>query len=365
MDESEIHYLTYDPDEIMNELQYAYIDAGGDVLYPGDEKEMLLRAVQSVMVQAFAGVDAALRMATLRYAVGEYLDIYGEKRGCTRMQAQSASARIEITFRATDNVKTIPAGTAVTADGAQMYLLDEDVEQTGYAQTIRAGVTAQTQGSAGNGLFAGRQMQFIVPQEAVESVYCIEDAVGGQEKEDDDTYRERIRNYGLMSMTTGPRQQYESAAMNVTSEVIDARAENLGAGKVGVALLLSSKTGAAAILDNVRKALNADSVRPLTDEVEVYEAEEVAYMLHVLYRTESGSGLASSLHSAVKSYQDWQDGAIGRAFNPDRLMAMLYQAGAIRVTWGGDSHFNGGPVEYTEIGVHQRCKGTISLSATE
>lgn len=79
MDTSEIHYLTYDPDEIYKDLQETWIESGGDVLYPGDEKEMGVRAMVAVLVQAFAGIDNGLRMATLRYAIGKYLDLYGEK----------------------------------------------------------------------------------------------------------------------------------------------------------------------------------------------------------------------------------------------------------------------------------------------
>ena len=363
MDNTEIHYLTYDPEEIFKEMQYAYIEAGGDALYPGDEKEMLLRAVQSIMVQAFAGVDNALRMATLRYAVGDYLDIYGEKRDCVRIQAAAAKATVEITFRSTGIAKTIESGTALTADGEHMYLLDDDVAQSGYAQVIRASVTALEAGGVGNGLLAGTQMQFMIPQAAVESVYCVESASGGQEKEDDETYRERIREFGLTNITTGPQVQYESMAMGVTSEILDARATNLGAGKVGVALLLHSDTGASAIIESVKEALNSRNIRPLTDEVSVYRAEAVAYTLNVQYKAESGSNIAASLADVVSDYQAWQDETIGRAFNPDRLMAAIYQAGATRVTWGDGSNFNGtGSVKYTEIGANAHCKGTITLS---
>ena len=42
MDDTELHYVTYDPDEIMQEMMVAYLNAGGDLLYAGDEKEMLL-----------------------------------------------------------------------------------------------------------------------------------------------------------------------------------------------------------------------------------------------------------------------------------------------------------------------------------
>lgn len=361
MDTSGIHYLTYDPEKIFKEMQYAFIENGGDVLYPGDEKEILLRAVQSIMVQAFAGVDNALRMATLHYAVGDYLDIYGQNRGCNRIQAQAARAMVEIKFRATGTAGVIAAGTAVTADGEHLYSLDEDVAQTGYQQTICVKVTAFDMGSSGNGLLAHTQMQFLIPQDAVESVFCVKDAEGGQEREDDETYRDRIRSFGLTNITTGPKVQYEAAAKDVTSEIMDARAVNLGAGKVGIALLLASDTGAAAIIHNVEEAVNSTKVRPLTDNVSVYRAAEISYTLNVMYKAESGNGIASAVAAAVTDYQKWQDGTIGRAFNPDRLMAACYQAGASRVIWGEGSNFNGGEVAYTEIDENAHCKGTISL----
>ena len=360
--DSEIHYLSYDPEEIWKEMILAYIEAGGDILYPGDEKEMLLRGVQSIVTQVFAGVDAALRMDTLRYAVGEYLDIYGEKRNCTRIPAAAATCTVEIKFRASGTAKTLAAGTALTADGEHLYLLTEAVEQTGYEQTINAEVICRETGGLGNGLLAGTQMQFIVPNPAVLSVYAIRDASGGRDEEDDEVYRERIRNFGLINTTTGPQTQYESAAMNVTSEILDARALNLGAGVVGIYLLLASDTGAAAILDSVSAALNAQDVRPLTDTVKVYHATQMPYELKVQYAQEAGSNITTAIGEAVEEYQKWQDEKIGRAFNPDKLMAMLYQAGAIRVVWGDGSHFNNGAVQYTTIAENAHCKGKITLA---
>ncbi len=362
MDNTEIHYLTYDPDEIWNEMIAAYVEAGGDVLYPGDEKEMLLRGVLAITTQVFAGVDAALRMDTLRYAVGEYLDIYGEKRNCIRIPANAATGTIKITFRASGTSKTIAAGTALTADGERMYLLTEDVHQSGYAQEIEAEIICQETGGAGNGLLSGTQMQFMAPNPAVVSVFVTKSARGGQDEEDDETYRERIRTYGLINTTTGPEHQYESVAQNVTSEIIDAKALNLGAGIVGVYLILASDTGEQAILNSVTEALNAQSVRPLTDTVQVQKAKEKTYTLNVQYAQAQGSNIASALSTAVADYQEWQDNIIGQPFNPDKLMAMLYQAGAIRVIWGPDSNFDGGAVTYTPIAEDTRCKGTITLA---
>ena len=363
MDSTEVHYLTYDPDEVWKAMTTAYIEAGGKALYPGDEKEMLLRGVQAILIQAFAGVDQALRMDTLRYAAGDYLDIYGEKRGCVRIQAQAAETQVRISFKASGTQKTIAAGTALTADGEQIYLLESDVSQSGLEEEILADVVCQKTGSTGNGLTKGTQMQFMIPNPAVLSVYVEESASGGQDKEKDTVYRERIREYGLSTVTTGPSAQYESAAMAVTSEIVDAKALNIGDGKVGVYLILSEDaTGEEAIIESVKEALNAKDVRPLTDTVTVEKAKEKAYTLNVQYAQEAGSNLASAMAAAAQEYQDWQDNEIGQPFNPDKLMAMLYQAGATRVIWGDGSAFDGGTVQYTAVDADTRCKGTITLS---
>lgn len=363
MDNTELHYLTYDPDAIWEQMMINYVEAGGDILYPGDEKYMLLRSVQEDIVQVFAGVDNALRMATLRYAVGDYLDVLGEQRSCPRIQATAATATVTIITNATGKSDVLEAGTAMTADGEIFYLLAEDLTLTGYAQTVTVEVIADRTGSVGNGLIAGSEMGLAITNSGVNSIIVATDASGGNEEEDDETYRARIQEYGLASVSTGPEQQYEAVAKAVSSEILDAKALNMGAGNVGVYLLLASDTGAAAIMQSVLDALSAEDVRPLTDNVSVYRAADVAYTLNVRYVSDNSSATSAAIAAAVSDYQTWQDQVIGRAFNPDRLMAAIYQAGATRVTWGDGSNFNGGAVTYTEIWASQRCKGTITLTA--
>lgn len=363
MDDTELHYVTYDPKAIWLEMMMAYIEAGGDILYPGDEKEMLLRSVLADIVQVFAGIDNALRMQTLRYAVGDYLDVIGELRSCERIQAAAAKATISIVTNATGVSETLEAGTAVTADGTLFYLLDEDIALSGYQQTFTASVTADRTGSVGNGLLNGTPMHMQTPHPAINCIIAASDATGGQEKEEDDYYRERIREYGLASISTGPARQYEAAAKAVSSVIVDAKAINLGAGQVGICLILSDTTGAAALLEAVAEALNGEDVRPLTDTISVYQATNIPYTLNVEYMADNSSATVQAIADAVDAYQAWQENTIGTPFNPDRLMASIYQAGATRVLWGTGSNFNGGAVEYTPIAENARCKGTITLTA--
>jgi phage-related baseplate assembly protein len=296
-------------------------------------------------------------MDTLRYAVRDYLDIYGEKRGCVRIPAAAAEATVRIYFSAGE-AGTIPAGEAMTHDGETIYKLKNDVAYTGMAQSVTAEIECTLTGSKGNGLIAGDPLEFLATRENVTGITCLVSATGGQEKEDDETYRERIRTYGLTRLTTGPEDQYEAMAKEVTSEIIDANAVNGGAGVVNVYLLLKSDTGAAAIIDAVEEKLNARDARPLTDTVNVSRATAVPYKMIAAVT----GGDAEKMQSAIEEYVQWQDESIGRAFNPDKLMALLYQAGAERVSWGAGSHFNGGAVAYTEIDPNQYCDGEIVLS---
>ena len=363
MDLTELHYLTYDPDAIWSEMQDAYIDAGGEALYPGDEKEMLLRSVQAVLVQGFAGIDNALRMATLRYAVGDYLDVIGEQRDCPRLEAVAAKSTVTIEMKAVETAGTLPAGTSMTADGVVFYSTTEDVPKALYAQTVTVGIACDRAGAVGNGLAAGTEMQLAQGDADVGLITVTEAATGGSDEEDDETYRARIREHGLANVTTGPKEQYEARAMEVSSDIVDANAVSETAGYVDVYLIVRDASRAASLVEAVGAALSSDDARPLTDHVTVSLASDVPYTLNVRYTQPSGASLAAAVAAAVEEYQAWQDDVIGQAFNPDRLMALLYQAGCTRVTWGNGCVFNGSSdIEYTEIGSGQRCKGTVTAS---
>lgn len=363
MDNKELHYLTYDDEEIWNEMIVNYVNAGGDLLYPGDEKEMLLRSVLADFMQVFAGVDNALRMKTLRYAVGDYLDLIGELRNCYRIEAAQAAATVTITTNATGVEEKIDAGTPMTADGSLYYLTKEDIYLTGQQATISAVVIAEQAGVSGNGLLSGTQLQLVTANDAVYSIYAASDATGGNNRESDDAYRERIRLFGINSITTGPAVQYEAIARSVSSTILDAKAVYGGPGNVNVYLALSfDEPSPQSIKTAVKDALSDRDTRPLTDRVYVILANNIPYTLNVECTINNTSVSTSTLEAAIDEYQEWQDSTVGLAFNPDRLKALLYQAGASLVEFGEGSNFNGDTVEYTPISYEDRCMGTITLT---
>lgn len=363
MDTTELHYVDYDPEKVWDEMLRIYIREGGDILWPGDEKEILLRSVLAASVAIMAKVDNALRMDTLKYATGDYLKLYGQKRNCEYIEAKAATTRVEITFKATGNAKTIPSGAELTADGTIIYALSEAVQQTGNAQTVEAPIECSTPGTVGNGLLSGMQLQFIESQEAVTSVTVLEDASGGMDAEDQEVYRERIHKYGLSATTTGTKQAYEAAALEVSSQIIDAAALNDGDGEVGIYLILEEGATAATLIEKVEQALTPTNTRPLDDEVHVYTADEVSYTLSVTIWKNDYTQLTGDIQETIDAYRTWQDSKIGRAFDPSRLKGRLFALGVERVEFGEGSGIEGS-TEYQTIPERSRCKcsGEITWS---
>lgn len=357
----ELHYVDADSDEIWEEMTAAYSAAGGDILYPGDEKEILLRAVQMIAITILAKVDNALKMDTLTYATRDYLKEYGLKRNCVYMEAQAAEAPVTLTMAQTGYARTIPAGTLLTADGAVLWETEEEIALSGDAETIDAVIRCRTAGVTGNGLTSGTDMQFMEGLEGLVSCVTTANASGGVNAEDEEEYRERIRNYGLATVTTGPSGAYESIARAVSSQILDAKALNDGAAEVGVYLILEDGATAADILAAVEAALNPTDTRPLTDHVTVYQATGKPYTLNVKVWYGSNVSLEKPVADVIAEYKAWQDQTVGRAFNPDKLVAMLYQDGCERVQFiSGSSGIDGGNVEYTDIPARARCVGTIT-----
>jgi phage-related baseplate assembly protein len=366
-----LHYLTYDPEAMWTDMHIAYMQAGGDPLYPGDEKDMLLRGTMAIFLQTYAAFDHAARMQTLRYAIGSYLDLIGEKRGIARIEAVKATGVISMILQRGSNAFIIPTGTLFT-DGARTFATLAAVTATAGTGTLTKEVAIECTeaGTAGNAMMQGMSLYQVELNAKILSVTVNQTTTGGVDAEEDEAYRERIREGGFYGATTGPKGAYESKAMEVSASIVDAGAYRAAAGVVGIALIFAdglTEQEKTAIKGSVLQALSDDTVRPLTDTVEVDQAAEVPYTLNISYRADgiTAENILAQLYDAAAEYQIWQENTIGRAFDPYKLLSMLYNAGATRAEWTAGSVVNGNTVAYTPIAANERLKGTVTLKEME
>ncbi len=86
----------------------------------------------------------------------------------------------------------------------------------------------------------------------------------------------------------------------------------------------------------IAEACNADSVRPLTDEVSVNDPEIIPFNVNATFYISKGTQVSlldvqTKVNAATDEYIAWQQGKLGRDINPSKLHSLLMGTGIKRV----------------------------------
>ena len=111
----------------------------------------------------------------------------------------------------------------------------------------------------------------------------------------------------------------------------------------------------------IAEACNADSVRPLTDEVSVNDPElhyfDVAATYYISKSSqESLIEIQSKVNAAADAFVAWQQGKLGRDVNPSKLHSLLMETGIKRVEISSPNYWHlsdgedGRPPELPQVG---------------
>ena len=153
--------------------------------------------------------------------------------------------------------------------------------------------------------------------------------------ESDSELRNRVQLSLEGLSTAGPEGAYIYHALSASGEVLDASAISPSPGNVLVTLLSRSAPGQASaeLLELVSAAISDESVRPLTDYVEVQSASIVEYQISASLFFYSGPDrevIMDNARSAAQAYADEQH-KLGRDVTLSGLYAALHQSGVQRV----------------------------------
>lgn len=188
-------------------------------------------------------------------------------------------------------VESDPAFKQIEVDAYAEMLVRQRINEA-----ARSVMLAYAKGTALDHIAAGHNVQRLLITPANPNVYPPVEAV----YELDADLRRRVLLAWDGLSTAGPEGAYLFHALSAHPDVRDASAHSPTPGVVVVAIQSRSGNGVAppALLAAVEAALSADSVRPLTDDVQVRAAEVVEYRIEAVLELWDGPDAALVIAAA-------------------------------------------------------------------
>lgn len=340
----DIEFVETDTETIENslialwELMYEKMTGKKKKVYPASPERLYIAYTAAIIVQQRIIINETAKKNVPRYANGKYLDSLGELfKDTFRLPEARATAifRFHISEPQPQSV-IVPQGTRINFDGEIVFATTEELE-------IKAGEEygdilgeCLTPGIVGNNIAAGQIKEIMDTYDFYWKVENITRTAGGADKESDQSYYERLRESMEGFSTAGPVGGYIYHVKSVSTAIADVTATSPEPGLVDIRVLLNSgEMPTEATMQEIQDALNASTVRPLTDRVIVSKPEEVPFSVDVTiylprYSQTSSTIIERDARSAVAAYIKWQTEKMGRDINPSRLHNFLMEAGLKR-----------------------------------
>ena len=368
-------FVETDAGKIYNAIVGGLMDSVGEPLYPGDERRIFGDALVAVMVALYNEFNDKMKQKMLQYARGTVLDAIGERYRVERAQPAHATAtfRFSVASARAENI-IINAGTRITTDGSVYFATDKiAVLQAGETYVDIPG-TSEEGGSAYNGYTAGTIATLVDLIPYIAEVKNIDVSIGGDDgepytEEGDDKLRERIHLAPATLSTAGPESAYRYWALTADPEIIDVAIDSPEANVIKIYPLM---TGGAVpdeeTLAKVLAVVNADDVRPMTDQVSALAPTQVEYDIELKYYCTADNEAdtikaVEASGGAIDRYNEWQTSALDRDINPDQLRKLILCPDWDSTLVGADRVEIVKP-EFTEIGKSQVATFSGNITVT-
>ena len=334
----EINFATADVETLQRDAKKLIEQLLGRNIERADPLLLFLNGLITIIVQQRLLIDFAAKMNLLAYSKDDYLDHLGALVGVSRLPASYAVTTCEVKLSAARDVSTIiKKGTRITADNEIYFALDDDVIFTAGEVSKTCSATCTVEGEIGNGFAIGELAKIVDPQAFLLSITNTTATEGGADIESDDSLRERIHEAPEKFSVAGSQGAYIFHAKTASALVSDVAVVSPIPGVVNVYILLQNgEIPGEELLAEIAEYLSGDTIRPLTDQVNVLPAQVVNFDLTCRYWiSRENATLAGEIISAAAAATDdyilWQKSELGRDINPDELIQRLKNAGVKRV----------------------------------
>lgn len=337
---TEYQFVDTDPARLESQLVAKFEEILGRSLNPADPEKLYVQWVKSIILQERMLNNYTGNQNIPSRAEGENLDALAEL-AYTQTRPEATCAYCTERFYISEPQETavlIPVGTRVTSGGGGLVwetMQDAVVEIGSSFADVR--VRCQTPGLAGNGYAIGQISTLTDLFDYYDHCENITVSEGGSDRMDDDAFYELLRASMDGYSTAGGFGNYIYHAMRTSSEIADVVPNSPTPGVVYIYVLMNDgKPAGEEMKASVLNECSADTVRPLTDYVQMGDPETVPYDIDFTYwvhdsQTAGSAAVRAKVEAAVQEYIVWQSAKLGRDINPSYLIGLLMQTGIKRV----------------------------------
>ncbi len=325
-----VKFIETNPIKYESELIQAYETITGRTLNPADPERLIINLLTYAITICAINIDETGRLNLLATSRGQYLDQLGKLLGCDRLKPKRATTTLRFSLSEPLGFDVvIPQGTRVGADEENIfYTVREAVIPAGQTYVDVPAEYIQ-EGTKGNGFSIGQINKMIDVVPYVASVSNITMSMYGADTETDDRYRERIRESLERFSTAGPSEAYKYHTMSAHQDILDVAVWSSAPGQVEITFIMKDgEIPTADMQELVRKKLNDEKIRPLTDLVIVSTPQVIPYTISLTYHIQKGhehlqSQIDASIRQKINEFILWTKTKLGRDILPEKLIQMV------------------------------------------
>jgi len=329
-----------DPNLILQDMIAEFQQAANRTLYPAQVERLLINlyAYREALIRNRIQFTGEQNM--LAFAVYPMIDYLGQLVGVTRLSAQPAGTILQFTLTQILNIEiVIPSGALVgTQDGQFQFSTESDLIIPAGQGSGTVAAFCTTPGPAANGYLAGAVSVPLVPNSIIASVSNTTITADGDNIETDDHLRTRIQAAPNRFSVAGPSGAYRFWALSADPGIADVQITTPVPGTVNVYVLFGPVLAqpadspnmagipSDALLAKVAAVLNSESIRPLTDTVNVLAATEFNYGIVgtvTLYSDADPSVSGTAVNQAAVNFATALASRVKRDLVPSQIVGVL------------------------------------------
>ncbi len=326
--------------EMVNDYLAKYYQLTGEniTLATADPIRVILYAMAAQIYQMYMYIENAGQMGLLKYSENSYLDNIGALKGIERNPATPATVTVRFSLddEMTD-VVPIPAGVRITNDNAVYFYTNNYAEISAGSLYVDVECTCTEPGAKGNDFEIGTLDTLVDSVEYIAEVSNTTVSSGGADIESDASFSERIYLAPAAYSVAGPSDAYAYWCQTFDSNIADVHVTSPSPRNVKIYILMEDGVlPSADECTNLQTFLSDETIRPLTDVVEVSAPTATTFDIDVTYYINTSDSadavtIQQSVNDAVNEYIEWQTTSIGRDINSSKLIELMMAAGAKRV----------------------------------